>query len=313
MQTMDTVKQTVTLSLPNRNLLATTPPILINYLDYRKYLKDYYDFRVKTDEGRRPYSYAVFSAAADIKSPNYLKLIVEGKRNLSLDMALKFAKALQFNKIDSDEFVLLVMYNQSSDAVTRNKNFIELNNMRVQKKIQRGELNAKTWEKMPTWLVWTLYSMVDQANVNFDPLELTQALGNRAAPEEIQESLRQLFNSGVLKRDEMSGEIKKSRELMSSAQDVPIDLVRKLQTDLIYLGLESLYKDNPVDREIGAATLSLTEEEFNQIKFEIRQLRKRVSKDIQAKRMNSKGERLYQLNLQFFPVTDKVETKTINN
>ena len=60
------------------------PPVLAAYADYRHYLSDFYKYKVKTSSSViRPYSYATFSAAADIKSPNYLKLIIEGKRNLS--------------------------------------------------------------------------------------------------------------------------------------------------------------------------------------------------------------------------------------
>ena len=60
---------------------------LSKYLDYRHFLQDFYKLkRLQTQRDLRPYNYAVFSASANIKSPNYLKMIIEGKRNLSEDM-----------------------------------------------------------------------------------------------------------------------------------------------------------------------------------------------------------------------------------
>ena len=72
---------------------AGTPklPSLGDYSDYRKYLNDYYRFKKAND---RNYTYSIFSARADIRSPNYLKLVVEGKRNLSLLMSKKLMLAL---------------------------------------------------------------------------------------------------------------------------------------------------------------------------------------------------------------------------
>ena len=55
----------------------------------------------------------------------------------------------------------------------------------------------------------------------------------------------------------------KGRELMSGSENVPVALVRKLQAELIYLGLESLFQDAPQDREFGAMTVALTERNLN--------------------------------------------------
>ena len=101
---------------PENSTTSGAMPALADYMDYRLFLADFYHAKkALTRTAIRPYSYALFSAAADIKSPNYLKMIIEGKRNLSLDMVSKFAKACSFNKAQTDEFRLLVVFNQSED------------------------------------------------------------------------------------------------------------------------------------------------------------------------------------------------------
>lgn len=77
--------------------------------------------------------------------------------------------------------------------------------------------------------------------------------------------------------------------------------LRKLQSELIQIGMDSLYHDEPTEREFGALTVSLTQEEFEKLKFELRHLRKRVHKDVAVSRKETKGDRVYQLNLQLFP------------
>lgn len=285
------------------------PPVLAEYTDFRQYLKDVFEYRRMTEStGLRPYSYSTFSAAADIKSPNYLKLIIEGRRNLSEDMITRFAKALRLNKSETEEFRALVRYGQATQPLERNHYLKELADLRARRAMEAGQIDQRSWEKVPGWIGWVLYAMSEQANVSFDPEELQRLFRVRATVDDIRESLNKLLSSGELARNE-DGEVYKARDLIESPQELPVALIRKLQADLIYLGIESLFRDSPKEREFGAMTVAMTEEEFQQVRFELRQLRKRLLKDILVKRKSSKGERVYQLNIQLFPVTEKAPAR----
>ena len=285
-------------------------PELANFMDYRLFLSAYYNFRRdQTKNALRPYNYAVFSAAADIKSPNYLKMIIDGRRNLSEDMIGKFAKAVGLSKEQTEEFKLLVLFTQTSDPAQRNIYLRHLNESRVQQKLKSGEIDRKTWDKVPNWVAWILYTMIDQKGVDFDPETLRGLLRGKASVDEIQTALNSLFVSGELVKDPITGEVKKAHALMDSADEVPVALVRKLQAQLMYLGLESLFHDAPTEREFGSLTLSLTKPEFEELKFQLRKMRKSIHKDNAIHRMNSKGEKVYQLNIQLFPLTDSAQNE----
>lgn len=283
-------------------------PVLGSYTDYRLFLQDFFDYRRdQTKRDRRPYSYAMFSAAADIRSPNYLKLVIEGKRNLSEDMAKKFAKAMGLSKSETEEFVSLVRFTQTENPLERNQRLKELSDLRVGQKLKKGEINQDTWEKIPSWVAWVLHALTDQKNVSADFESLYSQLRRKAKPDVVKRCLDKLMASGELSATE-DGKLEKGRLLMSGSENVPVDLVRKIQSELIYLGLESLAQDPPQDREFGAMTVALTEEEFEQLKFELRQFRKRWTKDILVKRQESKGDRVFQLNIQLFPVSEGEKT-----
>lgn len=289
----------------NSNLIEqlNKKPALGAYTDFRRYLHDFYSYkRRQTSDSIRPYSYADFSAAANIKSPNYLKLIIDGRRNLSAAMITKFAKALGLSKPETREFGALVNYGQSKSPAERNQHLKVLSEIRVQKQIKDGKLHSQDYESVPSWVTWVLHAMLDQKNVKFSEDRLKDLIRNKATEEEIRSSLKGLVERGEIQIDE-EGNGKKARELMSGRENVPVELVRKLQAELIYLGLESLFQDRPQDREFGAMTMSLTEEEFDQMKFELRQLRKKWNKDFKVKRHEEKGDRVFQLNIQLFPIT----------
>lgn len=279
-------------------------PDLSEYMDYRLFLADFYHAKkTQTKNSIRPYSYAIFSAAADIKSPNYLKMIIEGKRNLSLDMIAKFAKACSLNKAQTEEFRLLILFNQADDPADRNYALKKLSEYRVEQKLKLGELDRKVFDKVPNWIGWIIFAMVDQAGVSFQTNELRDLLRGKASESEISQALENLIKSGELVRDEQTGAI--SKGVSTEAPDeVPSALVRKLQMQLMYLGLESLYQDSATEREFGSLTLAMTAHEFEELKFKLRQLRKSLHKDNSIARMSNKGDRVYQLNLQLFPVTN---------
>jgi uncharacterized protein (TIGR02147 family) len=295
-------------ALMNEMPHIVSQPLSVDYMDYRKLLEDFYSYkREMTKKDLRPYSYAMFSAAANIKSPNYLRMIIEGKRNLSPDMIAKFGKAMSMAKDEAQDFRMLVLYNQSSDPAQRNMLLKDLSDHRVNLKIKSGEIDRKTWEKIPSWITWILYSMIDQEGVSFSIDSLRDLLRKKASTDEIQAALRSLIETGEVEQNETTGMLQKTRSLIDSPEEIPVALVRKLQSQLMYLGMESLFQDSPTEREFGTATLSLTAGEFEELRFKLRQMRKATQKENSVKRMTSKGERVYQLNLQLFPVTNRAK------
>lgn len=305
---------------PGAGATAAACRSLDEYTDFRQYLKDVYEHRRATEStGPRAYSYSAFSAAADIKSPNYLKLIIEGRRNLSEDMTTRFARALRLNKAEAEEFRALVRYGQATEPIERNQFLKELADLRARRAFESGEISADAWDKVPSWRGWVIYAMTEQRGVNFDPEELYRLFRAKTSPDDIKQELKRLIDGGHLKAQSAEGsgkipgessgrsEIVKGHDLIDSPQDVPVAMIRRLQAELIYLGIESLFRDSPKDREFGAMTIAMTQAEFEQVRFELRQLRKRVQKDLMVKREATKGDRVYQLNVQLFPVTEKAE------
>ncbi|RME16023.1 MAG: TIGR02147 family protein [Bdellovibrio sp.] len=278
------------------------PPNLSEHTDFRKYLKEFYEYKQQESKNhRRPYTYAHFSAAANIKSPNYLKLIIEGQRNLSETMMTRFAKALKLDKSQTEEWKVLVRYGQAEDPLERNQHLRHLASIRNKRKVPKNQDKHDHY----TWVMFALHALADQEGAAFTVGELRELLQNRASQKEIRASLEHLVKTGELIRDPDTGEIKKGKTLSNRAEPIPPEVVRRLQAELIYLGMESLMHGSPRDREFGSVTVALTEKEYEELRFELRHLRKRIYKDILMAREKTKGDRVFQLNFQLFPITKK--------
>lgn len=290
-------------TLPIPGALLTRPEVSV-YTDFRQFLKDYYDFKVQQHKDSfGSYTYKHFSAAADIKSPNYLKLIIDGERNLSPVTVRKFARAMNCDKRESDEFALLVEYGQASDPLEKNRHLRRLGEFRMKRRVKSGEVRAEQIENSPNWAAWVLAAMADQKNVSFAIDSLRERLQGLIKEDDLRKALEQLFRNGALVRDEATGEVRKGVATAPNQDEIPPELIRKLQSELIYLGMESLLYGRSQDREFGSLTVCLTEAEFEKLKFEMRHLRKRIYKDALVAREKEKGDRVFQLNIQLFPIT----------
>lgn len=279
-------------------------PELSLYTCFRKYLSDFYNYKVLEYKGSYTnYNYKTFSAAADIRSPNYLKLIIDGERNLSPVTVKKFAKALGLDRFETEEFALLVSYGQAADGLERNQYLQKLSEFRMKRKIKSGRVKAKTAENAPSWLNWVMSALVDQKGMDFKLENLKKTIGPQAKEDEIKKAFESLIQDGSLVQDWQTGEIRRGVGGMPNPEEFPPELIRKLQAELIYLGMESLLYGKPQEKEFGSLTVCLTEDEFEKLKFELRHLRKRIYKDNLVAREKSKGDRVYQLNIQLYPIT----------
>jgi uncharacterized protein (TIGR02147 family) len=61
----------------------------------------------------RFFSYRYFAQKAGINSPNFLKQVIESKRNLTPITIEKFSKALKLSEKESQYFLHLVLFNQA--------------------------------------------------------------------------------------------------------------------------------------------------------------------------------------------------------
>lgn len=293
----------------NENILSfglgeiMNAPILGLYVDYREYLKDFFEFKKReTMSQLRPYSFSDFSASADIKSPNYLKLIIDGQRNLSLDMCKKFGRALKLNRDEQIEFENLVNYGQAEDPLERNLYLKKLSEIRTKKDISNGKFDVSAWEKVPSWLAWVLYAMTDLKELKADTKYLRELLSEKVTEEQIKKALEKLIRDREVEI-RSDGYIRKCGNIINEADKIPAALVRKLQAELVYLGLESLHRDDPTERELSGFTLAMTEKEYEWVRFELRKIRKHIQTTLQSNRESSHGDRVYQVNIQLFPIT----------
>src|SRR5271157_3051902 len=103
-------------------------PNICRYIDYKRFLKDYYEEARRKNPG---FSYQVFSQKAGIKSRGFLYNVIQGRRSLSKSGIFGLAQAMRLNKYESDYFENLVAFNDAATLAERNHFYQRLSGIKL--------------------------------------------------------------------------------------------------------------------------------------------------------------------------------------
>jgi uncharacterized protein (TIGR02147 family) len=121
-------------------------PIIFNYTDYRLFLQDFY----KAMKASTSYfSFRYFASRAGLSSGSFLKLVMEGKRNLSEKTMQQFAHGLGMKGDEEEYFKTMVKMNQASVDSDKHHYFRELLQLRWQQTLRK---DPQLLERVARWV-----------------------------------------------------------------------------------------------------------------------------------------------------------------
>ncbi len=92
-------------------------PNIFNYLDYREFLEDFYD---EKKSGNPHFSFQVFASQAGFRSKSFIKLVIDGKKNLTAESIERLNKSLKLGDKQFAYFKDLVEFNQATSSQVQN-------------------------------------------------------------------------------------------------------------------------------------------------------------------------------------------------
>jgi len=262
---------------------------IFSYRNYRDLLSDFYHSQKKQ---KASYSYKAFAEKAGLNSPNYLKLVMDGKRNLSHKNIKKFAKGLGLAERRAEFFENLVYFNQTKEEETRG-----LYQSRL-KMLEAGPeaylLSEEEKEVVTKGYYFVIREMAYLPDFKADPQWIIKRLKKKINSDQAKEALKVLEKLGLLS-NHRSVVVDASPRIKESAIN---DFHREMGTEAI----ENIRDDNYEEREFNALTVCVSKENLPLLKEQLREFRKELNRFLS----NDKNtDEVYQLNLQLFPLTRK--------
>jgi uncharacterized protein (TIGR02147 family) len=269
-------------------------PNLYQYSDYRLFLKDVYE----SNKARQStFSYRYLSLKGGVNSSAFFKYVIEGKRNLSKGTLLKTCLAFGLKDKDAEYFENLVFFNQAKTIKEKNLYFDRLTRLRGLYDVKRVEENQFAFYGQ--WYHSAIRELLTMVKPAGDSKALAQSLLPPITPKQAQESVELLHRLGLIRKD-AQGRWRQTDPVLTSGNQMASQAVINFQLKMSELAREAYDRCAPEERLMSSTTLSVSEEGVDLFKKKIRQLRAEL---LELARAEEKPDRVYQLNVNFFPTS----------
>jgi len=280
---------------------SSAPAIdVFGYLDYRAFLRDFYNARKTKGRG---FSYRSFSRKAGLKSPNYLKLVVDGERNLSSEMAERFAEACGLDDDEARYFVDLVAFNQATGLAERNKHYGKLTGYQRYRKAHKLDLAHAAYYS--AWYMPAIRELAAHSEFRDDPAWIAEQLVPPISKLEAERSLQILIELGLLVRDG-AGKLRQADVLLSTGPETRGLHIATYHRGMMERAMASIDLVPPTERDISSLTFCLGANGLRSFKERVQRFRREL---LELSALEDDPEQVVQMNFQLFPLSKSPEGK----
>jgi uncharacterized protein (TIGR02147 family) len=265
---------------------------IFDYFDYQLFLKDHIDSRKK---GKTWFSYRYLAAKLSMDHSNLIKIVL-GKRHASGKNVIAITKVLKFNPKEAEYFKTLVEFNKTKNQAKTKLLFEKLVAI---KNISLKKLEPNQYDYYRHWYYTAIYSLLDYYEFTDDYAALAAEINPPITVKQARETI-ELLEKLLLIRKEKDGRYVQSEKLISTGQRWHSVAIQTFQEETLKLAISSLSNHPKNVRDISTLTMSLGKPEMEAIRELSKQYRKSIIKVISE---SGPGDSVYQLNMQFFPLT----------
>lgn len=269
-------------------------PSVYDYLDYRSYLIDMFHYR-KADAPH--FSYRYFSNKAGFGSPNFLQLVVKGRRNLTNASIAKIARGFDLKKKEREFFEYLVFMNQATVHDEKNHYYRKMISLAGYRSI--ATINKDQYEYFSKWYYPVIRELLPLGEEVATPEKIATKLNPKITPKQAVSALQLLEKLNLIKKNpkggwkQIDGDISTGPEIKSMA-------VANFHKEMLQLSIASIDRFHASQRDTSGLTLSIRREKLQEMKARLVSFRKEL---MELASLEEKPDMIVQINIQMFPLT----------
>ena len=266
-------------------------PIIFEYLDYVKYLRDYYEARHAVD---RWFSYRYIQNKTGI-DPGYLFKIFQGKKSLPQNKIASLVKVLDLSKREKEYFSLLVLYGKakSNDDIRR---YFE--RMLLFREVASKKLSVNEYEYYTQWYYAALRQILSISSFRGDYAALAKMTVPAITPAEAKKGVALLRKLGLVQKAP-DGTYQVVDRFLSTGEAWHSVAIHRFQQETIGLAYKALDTIAKEERDISTVTLTLSKDGFEEAVERIRQFRRDM---LEIVNRHEDPTDVYHVNIQLIPI-----------
>lgn len=273
-------------------------PDIFGYIDFKKYLEDYYLAR-KTIEPGFTHSYICYKLGQP-HSRSYFNNVIKGRVALSAGFIDLFVGLLELDAASAKYFRALVNYNQASSEQEREFHFDQIVSLnRTPAKL----LDKDTYAYYKEWYHGAIRSLLEIIDFKNEYVSLARTLNPEITVRQAKGSIALLKKLGLVKENEQ-GFLKPADRVLTTGESVKDLLIRQYQAANLKLGCQAIFDSDKNPCKTLTYTMHISDRGYKRVIARMEQfrseLRSIIHKDEDA------PNRVYQMNVQIFSKSKQV-------
>jgi uncharacterized protein (TIGR02147 family) len=264
---------------------------------YKELLEREYQTRL-----RRNSSYSLRAFARDIgMSPSKLSEVLRGIRGLSPKTAEKVTKSLNLSQEEKTLFLNLVQLHQKRNLSAQKVAEEKLKTLAAMDGY--GELGLERFKIISDWHHFAILELTETKHFESDPSWIAGRLG---IPTQVaRDAIERLLDFGLLKKSDQ-GELQQTHVNLATPSGIPSRELREHHSQILMKADAALHEVDVTERDYSAITLAFHSEQMDEVRKELKELRRRLGQKIQER---PNKDRVYCLAMQFFPIDKNDSSK----
>lgn len=280
---------------------ADERPVVTRYTDFRAYITDMIAYLKAT---QKSFSYRWFARVAGYASPSFLKLVAEGKRNLSEESIERFAKGLGLSRQERDVFEALVHMGQATSDTVKNRHYHRVRKLAAKDPL--AQLESDQFQAYSHWYTFVVRELLNTPGFKANLDWISRRLRPRVRTDLIRRAIELLERLKLVVRDE-DGRLQAAERILTTGPIVRNLAVRNFHRQMLELAIRSLDGTPRDQRNITGLTVAMTPSRYRRVCDLITTLRREILDLCESPPEEGEPIDIYQVSFALFPVTQEVK------
>lgn len=275
--------------------MKTTKTDIFGYIDYRKFLQDYYEERKSADPGFT-HTYICYRLGQE-KAKSYFNNVIKGRTDVTSTFIDRFITLLELTNDESVYFRALVNYNQTNSAKEKEFFFDQL--VRLNRTPHRI-VNNSEYVYYKEWYYSTVRSLLDIIDFKDDYSQIVKRIQPRITLKQAKDAVKVLKSLGLIAENEQ-GILKVTDKVVSSGSFMHDAIIEQYQIKCLEQAMNVIASGNKQMHRNITMSMSMSDDCFERIAHKVDQFKSEIRSIIQKD--TKKASRVYHMNVNFYPMS----------
>jgi uncharacterized protein (TIGR02147 family) len=271
---------------------------IFEFRNYRDYLKKCYEERKRKNA---LYSYQAFSRDMNFNNKGFLFNVLKGKKNLSGAHCYTISKILEHTKEQAEYFEKIVAFTQARNEELRTNLLEKIQEKSTIKSIPPHIFGKERHEYLSQWYHSAVRALIDIVPISDNYELISQRLFPPITATQAKKSVELLERLDFIRKG-TDGTFRLTRKNIRAGDELSHVDRKRFHREITELAKQSIIGSDSNHHFISSVTMGISAKTYEIIHEEALKFKNKV---IEIANNDEKPDRVYQYQLNFFPLTKK--------